>query len=121
MMRQAQRHGFQILFTIVCLPYEAFYSLDAILRTMWRMLVSHKRLLEWNPFHNPVHNGVNDLVESCRSMWMAPVLSMAVLIYLSIWRTGRDLRRVARARPLVWILRSSLGGLAGRLSKKGSP
>lgn len=88
MMRQARRHGLQILFTIVCLPYEAFYSLDAILRTGWRMLVSHKRLLEWNPFHNHVSQGVNDLAASCRSMWIAPVLSMAVLIDLAIWRPG---------------------------------
>ena len=39
----------QAAFTLVCLPYEAFFSLDAMLRTAWRMLVTHKRLLEWNP------------------------------------------------------------------------
>jgi cellobiose phosphorylase len=87
-MRQARRHGLQILFTIVCLPYEAFYSLDAILRTGSRMLVTHKRLLEWNPFQNQTHHAVNDLAASCRSMWIAPVLSTAVLTYLSIARPG---------------------------------
>ena len=88
MMRQARRHGLQILFTIVCLPYEAFYSLDAILRTGWRMLVTHKRLLEWNSFQNQTHQAVNDLAASCRSMWIAPVVSAAVLTYLSIARPG---------------------------------
>ena len=33
----------------VCLPYEAFFSLDAIVRTACRILITHKRLLEWNP------------------------------------------------------------------------
>jgi len=84
MMRQAGRHSFQILFTIVCLPYEAVYSLDAILRTSWRMLVTHKRLLEWNPFSNQTHHATHGLAESCRSMWIAPVLSIAVLSYLLI-------------------------------------
>ncbi|RPH88211.1 MAG: cyclic beta 1-2 glucan synthetase, partial [Deltaproteobacteria bacterium] len=88
MMRQARRHGFQILFTIVCLPYEAFYSLDAILRTSWRMLVTHKRLLEWNPFQSQSHHAANDLTASCRSMWIAPVLSTTVLTYLLISRPG---------------------------------
>ncbi len=88
MMRQARRHGFQILFTIVCLPYEAFYSLDAILRTIWRMLVTHKRLLEWNPFQSQTHHAANDLTASCRSMWIAPILSTAVLTYLLISRPG---------------------------------
>ena len=82
MMRQARRHGLQILFTIVCLPYEALYSLDAILRTSFRILVTHKRLLEWNPFSNQTHRAENDLAASCKAMWIAPVLSAAVGTYL---------------------------------------
>jgi len=86
MMRQARRHGLQILFTVVCLPYEAYYSLDAILRTVWRMLVSHKRMLEWNPFQGRPHHAANGFAESCKSMWIAPVLSTVVLTYLMISR-----------------------------------
>jgi len=36
----------QVVFMLACLPYEAFFGSDAIARTAWRMLVSHKRLLE---------------------------------------------------------------------------
>ena len=36
----------QVLLALAWLPYEAFYSLDAIVRTLWRMLVSHRRLLD---------------------------------------------------------------------------
>jgi hypothetical protein len=32
---------------LVFLPYEAWFSMDAILRSLWRTLVSHRRLLEW--------------------------------------------------------------------------
>jgi cyclic beta-1,2-glucan synthetase len=32
------RHGKQLVFELACLPYEAFFSLDAIVRTVWRML-----------------------------------------------------------------------------------
>ena len=39
----------QAAFTLACLPYEAFFSLDAIVRTLWRMLVTRRRLLEWKP------------------------------------------------------------------------
>jgi cyclic beta-1,2-glucan synthetase len=39
----------QAAFTLACLPYEAFFSLDAIARTLWRLLVTRRRLLEWNP------------------------------------------------------------------------
>ena len=35
----ASLHGYQGAFMLACLPYEAYFSLDAILRTLWRMLV----------------------------------------------------------------------------------
>ena len=39
-VRSAGRHSAQAAFTLACLPYEAFSSLDAIGRTVWRMWVS---------------------------------------------------------------------------------
>jgi len=86
-VRSARRRFAQAVFSLVCLPYEAFYSLDAIVRTTWRMLVTHKRLLEWNPSGDPERNGRNNqegLVSSCRTMWIAPVIAIATVIYLAL-------------------------------------
>jgi hypothetical protein len=47
--QSAHRHAVQALLTLALLPDEATSNLDAIVRTSWRMLVSHRRLLEWNP------------------------------------------------------------------------
>ncbi|MBN1473358.1 MAG: hypothetical protein JW914_01970 [Syntrophaceae bacterium] len=87
-LRQARRHFVQTLYTLVCLPYEAFFSLDAIARTLWRMHVSHKRLLEWNPSGNLASRNLNTFAASCRSMWIAPLLSLALFIYLMMARPG---------------------------------
>ncbi|MDD5675401.1 MAG: hypothetical protein PHC61_14620, partial [Chitinivibrionales bacterium] len=38
---------FQAFFTLAVLPFEAFSYLDAILRTWYRMLISHRKLLQW--------------------------------------------------------------------------
>ena len=78
----AGRHLAQAAFTLVCLPYEAFFSLDAILRTAARMLITHKRLLEWNPASDRERHSRSDLVASCRKMWIAPVIAIAAAIYL---------------------------------------
>ncbi|MEK7741690.1 MAG: cyclic beta 1-2 glucan synthetase, partial [Nitrospirota bacterium] len=86
-VRSTRRRFAQAVFSLICLPYEAFYSLDAIVRTTWRMLVTHKRLLEWNPSGDPEHNGRNNqegLVSSCRTMWIAPVIAIATVIYLAL-------------------------------------
>jgi cellobiose phosphorylase len=45
----AGRHAAQAALTLAFLPYEATVNLDAIARTAWRMLVTHRRLLEWSP------------------------------------------------------------------------
>ena len=37
----------QLFLTLAFLPYDAFVSLDAVGRTLLRLLVTHKRLLEW--------------------------------------------------------------------------
>ncbi len=74
----------QTVFTILCLPYEAFFSIDAILRTAWRMLITRKHLLEWNPSGDPDRNGRTDLAGSFRTMWIAPVIAAATVYYLAL-------------------------------------
>ncbi len=68
---------------LVCLPYEAFFSLDAIIRTGVRILITHKRLLEWNPSGDRERHSRSDLVASYRTMWFAPVIALTAAIYLA--------------------------------------
>ncbi len=72
----------QAAFALACLPYEAVFSLDAIVRTAGRMLITHKRLLEWNPSSESDCNSRADLAASFRSMWTAPVIAIAAALVL---------------------------------------
>ena len=81
--RTAGRHFAQAAFTLVCLPYEAFFSLDAIIRTGVRILITHKRLLEWNPSGYRERPGRSNLVASFQAMWIAPLIALAAAIYLA--------------------------------------
>ncbi len=65
-VRSVRRHFVQAAFTLVCLPYEAFFSLDAVMRTALRMLITHKRLLQWNPSGDSDRNSRTGLVGSCQ-------------------------------------------------------
>ena len=85
-VRSAGRHSAQAVFTLACLPYEAFFSLDAIGRTAGRVWVTHRRLLEWNPSGNSDRQSRTDLAASWRTMWIAPVLAVAAAIYLTLAR-----------------------------------
>lgn len=77
-------HFAQAAFTLITLPYEAFFSQDAIIRTLWRMLISHKRLLEWNPFNVKIRKNLNTITRSYRTMWVSPVTAFCTIIYYVI-------------------------------------
>jgi len=82
-IRSLGRHLVQALLALAWLPYEAFISLDAILRTLWRMLVTHHRRLEWTPSGTPVVAARTDMASQYRAMWIAPLLAAATVIYLA--------------------------------------
>ena len=85
-VRAAGRRCVQAVFDLTCLPYEAYFSLDAILRTVWRLWVSHKRLLQWNSSNGTGCHNRTDLATSWRTMWFAPVLAAAAAILLTVFR-----------------------------------
>lgn len=76
----------QTLFMLACLPYEAYFSMDAVLRTAWRMLFSHKHLLEWNPSENTSNNTRKDIPAYLRSMWFAPFFAVSASILIGYLR-----------------------------------
>ncbi len=99
-LRIAGRRFAQEALTLACLPHEAFFSLDAILRTAARMLFTHRLLLEWNPsggaqsgLVNASHGeraadpgGIAELVQTCRTMWVAPAMAATVALGLAATR-----------------------------------
>ena len=77
-------HLLQALFTLAWLPYEAYRSLDAIGRTLWRMAISKQHRLEWIPSGDPACAGRTDLASHYQMMWMAPLLAVLTLLYLAL-------------------------------------
>ncbi len=74
-LRTAIRQLAQALFTVACLPYEGYFGLDAMIRTLWRMRVSHRRLLEWTS-SGDLDRAPRDILAFHRRMWIAPVLAL---------------------------------------------
>jgi cellobiose phosphorylase len=84
--RALVRHCAQAGFTLACLPYEAYFSLDAIVRTNVRMLVTHSRLLEWSPASGVEAGSRTSLAGFWQSMWIGPVTAIGLGIYLIVSR-----------------------------------
>lgn len=76
----------QAAFTLTCLPFEAFSSLDAIGRTLWRLLITGRGLLEWNPSGGSKCGANSTLADSFTGMWFAPVIVVAAVPMLALLR-----------------------------------
>lgn len=66
--------------TIISLPYEAYVNTDAISRTMWRMHVSRKNLLQWDPFH--AGPSTKSLGGHFKTMWFGSFSGSALILLL---------------------------------------
>ncbi|WP_426116889.1 GH36-type glycosyl hydrolase domain-containing protein [Massilia sp. PWRC2] len=63
------------------LPYEAWVNTDAIARTCWRMAVSRRRLLEWQPSAQAQSSTALDA--SWRRMWFGPAAAIGAALMVS--------------------------------------
>ncbi len=69
---------------LIWLPFEAYYSLDAILRTLWRLIISKKHRLQWNPSADAERTSPNNLAGIAKKMWFCPAWAIfiaALMIY----------------------------------------
>ncbi len=65
------------------LPYEAYISLDACLRTVGRMLFTRRKMLEWKTASDAERDGHHSLLGSYRAMAIAPLVVLSTTVSLA--------------------------------------
>ena len=93
-------HVIQLVWSVITLPYEAFLNVDAIIRTLWRMLVSRKFLLQWDPSH--LFSGRLTLTRHIGEMWIGPVMGIITFALLPILSWPAMI--IASPLLVLWIL-----------------
>jgi cellobiose phosphorylase len=102
----------RFIFGLAVLPYEAYRNMDAVIRTNWRMIVSHRKLLEWTPSATATKNTRYDVWSVYGAMWIAPFLALSCAgVFLQI---NHEAFFVAYPILSLWLLAPAL---AWRLSK----
>ena len=79
-----------ISLTLVFLPQDAFITLDAVGRTLFRMFITRKRLLEWQTSSDVARNRLADLPGFYSRMWSAPLVGLAGGIVLNVLQPARQ-------------------------------
>jgi cellobiose phosphorylase len=78
----------QLVLAVTFLPYEALKSADAILRTLYRMLWTHRRLLEWTTSSEAERRARTDLGGFLTDMAFAPALGICLIAVANLRRPG---------------------------------
>ena len=71
--------GLRILITIGVLPYKAYVSCIAIIKTLYRKWVSHKKLLEWMTSEEAEKQAKNDVISYIEQMWFNIALGILTI------------------------------------------
>ncbi len=74
----------RFFFSLVFLLYEAFYSLDAITLTLWRIFVSRRNLLKWRTFFETDSLSLSKISDYYKRMWYIPFTSVSFFLLLSV-------------------------------------
>ncbi|MDP3848696.1 MAG: glucoamylase family protein [Pseudomonas sp.] len=114
-MRAAGQHLLRSVLNLAWLPHEVLYSLDAIGRTLWRMLISHRRLLQWRPSREVERCSSNTLLGLYRLMAVGPLL--AVLLVPLLLATPLTLSYAAPLL-LLWLISPALAWWINQPAKR---
>lgn len=71
----------KMVFNIITIPYKAWITFDAFITSLYRMLISKKKLLEWTTAENIEKNAKDKLYFVYRNMWPNIILGFILIIY----------------------------------------
>jgi cyclic beta-1,2-glucan synthetase len=102
----------QASLTLALLPHEAWYSLDAIVRTHVRLLLTHRRLLAWQASDayqgyavqgaaHCIPGRLCDLLASIKHLAVAPLLALTTVFVL--WLLHPDTLMHATPMLMLWL------------------
>jgi cyclic beta-1,2-glucan synthetase len=109
----------QALLAVVFLAEQARLMLDAVIRTLYRLYVSHRRLLEWETAAATEHRLGQSLPAFCLHMWFGPVLAVAVTVALGLVRA--EALPGAAVFLLAWYLAPLVAWFVSRPLPSGEP
>jgi cyclic beta-1,2-glucan synthetase len=105
-------HAGRWALAIIFMLYEAVVAVDAIARSLWRMHVSRRQLLEWTTAAQVAHAGDASTLGYWRAMWVAPASAFVLAVLVLLARP----EALAGAVPLLalWFASPAIAAWIGR-------
>jgi len=102
----------QVFFIYAFLPFKAYLMVDAIIRTLYRLIISKKSLLQWQTAEEAERSSGKDLISYFKYMWQEIVI--ALLIMVISWRSGLGTFYVMIPSCIIWIISPIIAYIIGQ-------
>ncbi len=103
----------QIALSFVFIPYQAYLMADAIVRTLYRQLISRRKLLEWVSAAEAERSNRYDLGSFVMLMLPAEILALVALVLTALLKPAALLLMIALAT--IWIASPAIALWASKL------
>ncbi|GAB6168348.1 glucoamylase family protein [Clostridium carnis] len=103
----------QIILILSFIPYQAYLMIDAIIRTIYRTLISKKNLLQWKTASDVESSVVNTLSWYYKTMWISPAIG--VVLFLLSFKETFIVGLINLVLVLLWVLAPAI---AYKISKR---
>ncbi len=107
----------RFVFSMAILPYEAYMYTDAVFRSLWRMNISRRKLLQWTP-SAIVRTSNNSIITAYRRMAVSPLMALACVVVL---REHPQALWVTAPMVILWLFAPALIWQLGRPGKEEKP
>ena len=92
---------YQSVLMLMLIPHQTWLMMDAVIRTLYRVLVSHKNMLEWVTAADVEANAKNSLNSYLRQMWF--VIPAAIVLAAAAALSAEGVGLIA-AIVILWLL-----------------
>ncbi len=109
----------QALLSTVFLVDQSRLMLDAVVRTLIRLCITRRRLLEWETAASTERRLGTSFLTFCRSMWQAPALALSLVLAIMLIRPDA----LPAAMPLLaaWFISPAVAFWVGRPRRPAEP
>lgn len=115
--RVAMRSSAEWLFAFTTMPFEAVWSVESVVRSTWRLLISHRHQLEWMTAADAERAARTDPAGLLAATWPGWLLGLAIAVIAIGLGTGSEWIAVC----LPWLLAPLATWLAGLPRGRNGP
>ncbi len=92
----------QFFMIFAFIPHKAYLMLDAIIRTLYRLCISKKNLLEWQTAEDAEKMSRKDIKGYIKSMWVGSLMAL-IILYLAI-RKSNEVAILLVPACIIWTI-----------------